>query len=44
MYHRWNYTNPLAPEAPDYSIYTGLTAKMTLMADDGAETGRASRS
>lgn len=30
--HRWNYTNPLAPEAPDYSIYTGLSAKMTLMA------------
>ena len=32
IYHRWNYTNPLAPEAPEYSIYTRLTAKMTLMA------------
>ena len=29
---RWNYTDPLAPEAPDYSLYTGLSAKMTLMA------------
>ena len=29
---RWNYTDPSKPEAPDYSLYTGLTAKMTLMA------------
>ena len=29
---RWNYTDPSNPEAPDYSLYTGLTAKMTLMA------------
>ena len=29
---RWNYADPLAPEAPDYSLYTGLSTKMTLMA------------
>ena len=28
---RWNYTDPSNPEAPDYFLYTGLTAKMTLM-------------
>ena len=29
---RWNYTNPLDPKAPVYSLYTGLSTKMTLMA------------
>ena len=28
---RWNYTDPSNPEAPYYNLYTGLTAKMTLM-------------
>ena len=29
---RWSYENPQNPTAPDYSLYTGLSAKMTLAA------------
>ena len=28
---RWNYENPENPTLPDYSLYTGLSAKMTLV-------------
>ena len=30
--YRWNYADPSNPVAPYYDLYTGLTAKMTLMA------------
>ena len=31
-YDRWNYTDPTTPKAPVYTLYTGLSAKMTLIA------------
>ena len=31
-YDRWNYADPHNPKAPDYSLYTGLSTKRTLMA------------
>ena len=29
---RWNYEDPQSPTSPPYSLYTGLSAKMTLVA------------
>ena len=29
---RWNFEDPENPTSPDYSLYTGLSAKMTLVA------------
>ena len=34
----WNFEDPQAPTAPDYDLYTGLSAKWTLVAFAGLFT------